>query len=902
MVVDTPVPPTDDSYLDSLEEPWKSMVLKAIPPISADESSALADAAVRLEQFELDVRSQFLQLFFDTDPSETLEKAGAFWKAALNLCLHMVHGASKSKGDPRYADMTPRKLPVLLIEDYLDALPVEDAKKFWADYVEPSLDHPPQLLGELMWNSSNSSHLPFLRVCNQFLRVLDTASHSDQCEWKGRILTALAKGFSIADRSALKFWGSFHSSNVNDYESEETFEANCLPTKSKGSSATTKMDYSLYESFWSLQADFSNPNRIQVAAFIRKLKTVLEAMESAASSHAKSTAPLCTSIRYMTSSSLLPTQLSTVEFRSCVVSQFLITASHLSSESPALATALVPFLTRAKKLLQSDNPELYHLLWESILAHREDAWRKWKKEKCPVKAFAPKQTRKSLSETPTSLSKDKNQLLMAGSLGDVDAPAEHEYESLQSDELLKVSQDLKKAIPSLEEHLEPYVEALDPESGIEADYHPGSDPLFSWRAMRLYAKHQLPLLKNCRRPADLERITREWYRQQGKEIPGEMPPEQPDDDWEEDDNHSEKLDGKGSEMDEDETEKKDGDELSSNEGDRASGDEREEEAPSPIQEVETKDGDDEEKEERLSEKEKGDNYDEKSVDSVSLEEKEQAGNARDLTEPNTDDDNDEAANSSADYDQAKEDASRAKKNADEVMKDLEDEKEKPEATVEDNEFKEKSEDKKEETNSREIENSVVKEIEDPEASKNMSREASDDENSKKDEDRSRHRDSSSRKRRRSRSEERDGKRFSRGPSRERGGDQDRDRRDRSRPSGNRGGGQRNEGPQRGRGRNDDGGRRDEGPPARGGRGGGPPPPRRDDGPPSHGRGGGGGRHDDENHAMSGRFEAPPPPRRQDDGPPPGRGGGGRGGDRRDDRHRGGDRRSGRDDSRFRGRR
>merc|ERR1711935_943766 len=95
---------------------------------------------------------------------------------------------------------------------------------------------------------------------------------------------------------------------------------------------------------------------------------------------------------------------------------------------------------------------------------------------------------------------------------------------LDNSDIVAVSKDLHIKLPTLEEHLKPYVEALDPESGIEDEYHPKNDSLFSWRAMRLYAKHQLPLMSQCRQPADLEKITREWYRQSHRmEIPGEMP-------------------------------------------------------------------------------------------------------------------------------------------------------------------------------------------------------------------------------------------------------------------------------------------------------------------------------------------------------------------------------------------
>jgi THO complex subunit 1 len=480
------------------------------------------------------VRLQALQLFLQ-DTNYDLQVIGNHWKSALNLCLHLVQFANNVEKDDdsktnNYSNMAARKLPLLLIEDCLDGLSVQDCQEFWSSFVEPALDE--VLLGDLLWKSSTVCHLPFLRVCNQFLKLLATASTSDDQEWKGRILWALSKGFSIADRSAMKVWGSFHTSNITNYESKEDFDT----TSDKSSSAS--INYSLYQAFWSLQADFSNPNRIQVGDFIKKMKLVLKGLESATSQHTSSSSstastPTPSSIRYLTSSTLLPSQLANADFRSCVVTQFLIVASHLSSESPPLANALSGLLSRAHKLLKTDHPELYTILWDSILSDREAQWRQWKKQKCPASAFAPKR-----KVDKTNVEKKQRARLLDGPLGNNESGSssmKQGYELLGKDDLLKFSQDLVKTVPTLEQHLEPYVEALDPESGIENEYHPKNDSLYSWRAMRLYAKHQLPLLKHCRKPADLERMTRQWYVSQGKVIAGEMPPEDEEEDYSDDD-------------------------------------------------------------------------------------------------------------------------------------------------------------------------------------------------------------------------------------------------------------------------------------------------------------------------------------------------------------------------------
>ncbi|KAL3914447.1 MAG: hypothetical protein SGILL_006099, partial [Bacillariaceae sp.] len=352
--------PTDADYLGSIQDPFfKSLAEQAIPATADDE---VPPAATRLEGMEMAVRKQLFQTAMDmkdnASEDEFVKAIGAFWNSTLDLCHHLVYHAS-SKTDPGYKDMNARRLPIILISDCLDALPsVSSCQKYWNDFVEPALDS--VLFGDLFWNDEKSvCHLPFLKVCNQFLKALETSSENT-VEWKGRIMWALAKGFSIADKSSLKVWGSFHSDNTTEFESQTEFDdqdeqnlAAAVP-----SSAAAEVDYSLYEAFWSLQSDFANPNRIQVADFIKKLRLVLTALESAASTKSTASKGDASSItqKYLTSSALLPNQLNDPGFRSSVLTQFLIVASHLSSESPPLKNALSTFLVRARKLLLTDNP------------------------------------------------------------------------------------------------------------------------------------------------------------------------------------------------------------------------------------------------------------------------------------------------------------------------------------------------------------------------------------------------------------------------------------------------------------------------------------------------------------------------------------------------------------------
>ena len=152
----------------------------------------------------------------------------------------------------------------------------------------------------------------------------------------------------------------------------------------------------------------------------------------------------------------------------------------------------------------------FSLVLDSILSDKEVQWRKWKKiDKCSAAAFA------AIKKTGVANGKKRKRSLLDGPLGTSNENSSDQYEILGKKDLMEISQKLIKTAPTLESHLEDYVDALDPESGIEEEYHPKNDSLFTWRAMRLYAKHQLPRLKKCREPADLERMTREWYKEQG---------------------------------------------------------------------------------------------------------------------------------------------------------------------------------------------------------------------------------------------------------------------------------------------------------------------------------------------------------------------------------------------------
>lgn len=493
---------TDVGFIGSLAEPLQTIGRHAIP--DTQSLFGLASAATRVDRLEIELRGKLIDLLVNKEPMDALVH---FYKSSLDFCVHLIHFCELGK-DERYSDMAVRKLPLLLLEDILDGLSLRDCKYFWEYAVEPNLE---TLYSNLFWKKSTVCHLPFLKVCNKFLRLLEMGPAPE--EWTGRVLWTLSRGFGIADKSATKVWGSFHTANVTAFDAPKEFHG-----------GNKNQEYSLYQAFWSLQKEFSNPNTIQVADFLKKMRIVLAALESthkatnATSEDSLPPPPCPTTPKYLTSSSLLPLQLATPDFRIHVLTQFLIVASHLSSESPPLANALSTLQLRAKQLLRKDQEEHLQIL-EAIL-QREQHWRAWKKTKCKDSAFAPQYSKDE--ETP----KKKRRMLLDGPLGDdedQDHQQGHDFTLMDADELATISKSMVEAVPTLDQHLESYVDALDPDAGIEAEYHPKNDPIFSWRAMRLYTKHQLPLLHMCSKSGDFERMTRKYYQGKGKEIPGIIP-------------------------------------------------------------------------------------------------------------------------------------------------------------------------------------------------------------------------------------------------------------------------------------------------------------------------------------------------------------------------------------------
>lgn len=346
----------------------------------------------------------------------------------------------------------------------------------------------------------------------------------------------------MSERSALNVTGKYNVDNLAIFESEEEFsELKSLEEEahSKGigqenysgsvGDNTTDIDaslygdlelpahhpdrlptdYQFYRTFWGIQRFFRKPNLVLTAEtslneFISSLKIILDAFEGNSVDHASSSS--CVDENggslYLTSSRLLRMQLQDNDIRIHILTQCIISTEYfLSKDLPKDGTNLIQNVRdRSKKLLMDtppDGKEIFGLL-SLFLDSREKLWTNWKDNGC------------------TPFDKERAENI---SVGDYKVAWDTKVEpELKTEGALD---DLFKAVPKLEDFVDDYIEALDPESGIEEEYHPKNNPQFCWKALRLLRRNgfadRIHLVKF---KGDIEPAIRSAWQMKGISIEG----------------------------------------------------------------------------------------------------------------------------------------------------------------------------------------------------------------------------------------------------------------------------------------------------------------------------------------------------------------------------------------------
>ena len=285
---------------------------------------------------------------------------------------------------------------------------------------------------------------------------------------------------------------------------------------------------------------------------------------SASASASASTLSTKRQYKYLTNSQLLRLQLQDPELRIHFLTQLFILSTYLSTSLALYASAntgtgtstnisagndvnkmvcekiqssLHQLQKRAGDLMKRTPPngEAHFNTLGWILKERESVWRNWKKDKCtpPIERF---------DDGKNDLVAGAGARIGNGALGATRAVSNPSIAERAKAYLFEI--DLRKDLPAISQamsqpqkngmnqFLDEYADALDPEAGIEEEYHPKNNKLSCWRALRSLSKTHIGSYADdkdghCmiqKRTGDFEGIVRKvWKEEKAIDIPGDMP-------------------------------------------------------------------------------------------------------------------------------------------------------------------------------------------------------------------------------------------------------------------------------------------------------------------------------------------------------------------------------------------
>jgi THO complex subunit 1 len=121
------------------------------------------------------------------------------------------------------------------------------------------------------------------------------------------------------------------------------------------------------------------------------------------------------------------------------------------------------------------------------LLKRENNWNSWKIASCP--SFE-KSTLETLSGENKGNSVSRKRSIEGNGKGGKKMK-KSDYNGQSELEIKESARKLVANMPTYEEHIVNFIDAEDPENGIEAEYHPKNDVVYCWRARRLLANKHL---------------------------------------------------------------------------------------------------------------------------------------------------------------------------------------------------------------------------------------------------------------------------------------------------------------------------------------------------------------------------------------------------------------------------
>jgi len=433
------------------------------------------------------------------DKKQNVQEVGV--DTFLDLSLYIAAAGSADK-----------VLPFMLLENLFESQTITGCERAF-DYIE---SRSAELLAP---DFLKRGKLTVLRMGNEVLRRL---SKSTNTVFAGRVLIFLAGAFPLSERSAVNVKSLYNTANTTVYEDEPTDNFNVDDNEMEVDAGSDQnkvicSDANFYKQFWSLQTFFAQPTKLfdppAWIAFQQQANCILEAFEAywISSVAASATVSSCEDDfyfpKFLTSSNLMNLQLNDAYFCRHILVQFLILVQCVvnhQSRLPPMQTLKEP----QKKVLRELEARVFSLIAKiggaqgqqfcaavKAMLQREHHWILWKREGCtPYEKHPaePEAQDEAAAEKPRKRKlfnvKDVWGTSKRGRLGQHALSALWKNNGDSMEELADQKQDFA---PSVKSVIEPVIEELDPESGIEEQYRSKNGGLYSWRALRVLSKHCL---------------------------------------------------------------------------------------------------------------------------------------------------------------------------------------------------------------------------------------------------------------------------------------------------------------------------------------------------------------------------------------------------------------------------
>lgn len=398
-------------------------------------------------------------------------------------------------------------LPEQVFELFMEAIEISTVKEcediVWGE-LEKRLS---SLQQSTLTSSSSPPKLALLKVANELLRKVSPIQEPQLC---GRILSVLANSIPLSDPSGFNNIGTFNKEHETVTESEQEYL-----NKTEN---TTERDFLLYYRFWRLQRYVSAPIDVEIIQHDKFVQELRICVETTLAEYNRWHCPRVEvededdltvkfATTYLTAGRLFYLQLRDPKLRRQILTQLMFflkqlenasNAAQKAEEVPSPATALASWLPswqqRTMALLEQIEPNGKEFCQSlSFLVAQDAIWETWKTnrrlnaKKPPTSSEAGDEETNETNETSETNEKEtmaKSSDEIAKKLPIFTKITDEGWRQV----LLQRSKEGDTALHGrrhgFEKYFGKFVEANDPDEGIDEEYHPRNSPLTCFLGLR----------------------------------------------------------------------------------------------------------------------------------------------------------------------------------------------------------------------------------------------------------------------------------------------------------------------------------------------------------------------------------------------------------------------------------